>query len=496
MGDGFLFMKNISKTFDSVQALMNVDLSVKLGTIHGVLGENGAGKSVLMKILAGSVKCDYGSIFINGSYTHISAPIDALKHGIVTIYQNVNLVENISVAENLFLGRLPRQKFLRRVQWNVVYARAEEIFNKLNFEIDPHRLVSDLNYTQKRMVEIAKALVNDVRILVLDEAHIGLTEYEEKNYLSVLKDINQQGITIIYISHNIDEVLSFCDAFTVLKNGQNVLEFQKGEMPKEDIIRAVVGGTIKRNYPRILTEKKRVLLSVQHLSSKRVLKDITFKLYKGEILGVAGLVGSGRTAVARALFGLESVTGEVYMNETLLRVKSPADAIKAGIGYLPEDMLRESLNANFDITENITLANLKDISRAMWIDQNKEKSISREFIKKLFIKTPSIQENVANLSQGNQQKVHFSKWIHANSKLLILDEPTNGIDIGTRVDIYNYMNNYVLKGNSILLISSNMDELIGMCDRIMVLNNGAIVSMLERNLFSKESIIRYASEGK
>ena len=495
MANSYLYMKNISKTFDKKQALVNVDLKVNKGTIHGLLGENGAGKSVLMSILSGSRTCDTGQIFINGQQVSIDKPSDALKLGILTIYQYTNLVNDLSVTENLFLGQLPKKKITRRVDWKGANQLAKQVFERLQFDIDPAARVFELNYTQKRMVEVARALVHNVNILILDEAYIGLSDVEQRVFFDILSSLKKDGLTIIYLSHNIDEVVMLCDDFTVLKGGENVLEFRKGEISKDDIIRAIVGGTIKKNFPRIYSENKRLLLKVDHISTKHALDDLTFLLYKGEILGIAGLVGSGRSGLGRALFGLDKITtGNLYLNNTEISISSPVDAIDLGIGYLPEDMIHESLNTNFDISSNITMANIKSVSGLISIDKNKERQITRDFIKKFLIQTPSLDERISNLSQGNQQKVHLSKWIQASSRIFIMDEPTNGIDVGTRVDIYNYMNNFVLNGNSIIFISSNIEELMGMSDRILIIKDGTSVACLEHHEFSKETILRYAAE--
>ena len=274
------------------------------------------------------------------------------------------------------------------------------------------------------------------------------------------------------------------------------LSLEKVRFRKIDIIRAIVGGTIKKNFPRIYSSNKRMLLKAENVSTKHALNNLSFSLYKGEILGIAGLVGSGRSGLGRALFGLDKIlSGHIYLNNTEISVKSPAEAISLGFGYLPEDLIHESLNVNFDISSNITMANIKSIEGMLAIDKNKEMQITRDYIKKFLIQTTSVDEKIENLSQGNQQKVHLSKWIHASSRIFILDEPTNGIDVGTRVDIYNYMNNFILNGNSIIFISSNIEELMGMSDRILIIKDGHDVACIDHTNFSKEAIIRYASEG-
>ncbi len=497
MSEYLVEMENISKQFQGEYVLDSVDFRVRPGEIHGLLGENGAGKSVLMKILAGVYKPDRGSILIEGKRISPSEPKDSQKLGITTIYQDINLVAELSVAENIFFGQLPLKiGFPQIVDWTRTFQESEKILKDLNFNIDARAPVRNLNIGQKQMVEIAKALSRKSKVIIMDEPYTGLSDQELEGFFKVIKNLKSIGISIIYISHRMEDVLKLCDTVTILREGRVIENKSIEQIDKGNIIRLMIGKDLKDNYPKLHSKAGRTILRVDSISTDRGLKNVSFNLRKGEILGIAGLLGSGRTAIARAIYGLDKLlSGAIYLNETLLNINSPEQAIKSQIAYLTEDRLDCAIEKDFGIPANISLANLGAINNMGSIKLGVEKSVARDFIKKFVIKTPSVEQNIMKLSGGNQQKVLLARWLFTNSTILILDEPTKGIDKCTKVEMYNFMNKYILDGSSIIFISSDMQELMGMSDRILVLYSGEIRAELNRREFNKEDIFFYASGG-
>lgn len=498
MSEKLIEMKNISKQFHGEPVLESVDFAVKAGEIHALLGENGAGKSILMKILAGVCRPDTGEIFVDGQRVDFLEPRDAQKYGITTIYQEINLVDELTVAENIFFGQIPvKGKWVRIVDWKRVYGESKKVLETLNFNINVKTAVKNLSPGQKQMVEIAKALSRKSRIIIMDEPYTGLSENELEHFFEAIRNLKKLNISVVYISHRIEDVLRLCDAVTILREGKVVDNKRVSDIDRRNVISLMTGKELKDNYPKLNSKAGRTLLKLDSISTERGLKNVSFNLRKGEILGIAGLLGSGRTAIARAIFGIDKLlSGEISLNGNSLSIKSPEQAIKARIGYLAEDRLNNSLVSTFGIPQNITLSNLCDVKYSGIMKLKKEKDVARSFIKKFVIKTPRVEQNILSLSGGNQQKVLLSKWVYTDSTILILDEPTKGIDKSTKVELYNFMNKYVLNGSSILFISSDLQELMGMCDRIVVVYNGSVIKELDRSEFSKENILFYASGGE
>jgi ribose transport system ATP-binding protein len=497
MSEYFIEMKNISKKFHDKKVLENINFTLNSGEIRGLIGENGAGKSVLMQILSGVIKPDAGELYVNNSPVYFNKPEDALANGIISIYQDINIINNLSVAENIFINRLPMKgRLFKQIDWGTLYKESSKILSELNFDIDVRKLANELSYGQKRMLEIAKVVYQKARLIIMDEPYIGFTDSDIENFYDVIKRLKNSGISVIYISHKIEDIVKLCDSITIISNG-HIVDNCTSTSDSERIIKLMTINDVNFNYPKLNRKAGRVVLKVNSIFTYRGLKNISFELKKGEIIGIAGLLGSGRTAIARALFGLDAlISGEIIINDSVMNLKSPKYAIKNKIGYLTEDIQTSGIEVNMSIPENITLANISGITNLGIIDTSRENNIARSFIRKMLVKTSGVKQRVGKLSGGNQKKVMISKWIFSDSNILILDEPTKSIDTSTKVVLYNFMNNYILEGSSIIFISSELDELMGMSDKIIVLFNGEIRKTLKRDEFSKERIIYYASGGK
>lgn len=498
MYNSIVEMRGITKRFQNEVVLDSVDFCLERGEIHGLIGENGAGKSTLMKILAGVYKPDKGEIFIEGNKVEINEPKVSQTYGITTIYQDVKLADELSIAENIFFGSLPTKgKLMRTVDWDKIHNDSKKILDSLNFMLDVKIPVKELSSGQKQMVEIAKALTRKSRVIIMDEPYTGISDQELEQFFCIIRSLKAEGVSIIYISHRMKDILQLCDSITVLRGGKVVENREVKGVDGKDIIRMMIGNELKDNYPKLNSKAGRILLKVKSISTERGLKRLSFNLRKGEILGVAGLLGSGRSAIARALFGLDKLlAGEIYLNDTKIDIKSPHSAINMKIGYLVEDRMKGGVHKYFNIPENISLASLSKISKIGLLDTPRERDVARSFIKKFMIKTPKVEQNIMELSGGNQQKVLLCRWIFSDTNILILDEPTKGIDKSTKVELYNFMNKYVMDGSSIIFVSSDLNELMGMSERILVLYNGEIRRTLIREEFSEEKIIYYASGGE
>ena len=497
MANSLIEMKGITKKFNEETVLDNVDFSIGYGEIHALIGENGAGKSVLMKILSGGIAADSGEIFVEGRKVETWDSKTALKNGIATIYQDINLIDELSVADNIFFNKyLYRFKFLRLIDWRRMYSESGKILEKLNLHINPKTLVKNLSIGQKQLVEIAKVISQNAKLLIMDEPCTGMNEFELENFHKDIRELVKAGTSVIYISHRLDDVINLCDRITVLRKGKVVECNRSGDIDRNKLIRYMVPEKFRDRYPKLASQAGRIILKADSITTDRGLKNVSFALRKGEILGVAGVLGSGRTALTRAIFGVDKlISGRIYINGAEIRLKSPKDAVKNRIAYIPDTVPKSNLIKDFAIPGNISLANLREISIGSMIKLRKEYKLAGNFVKKLVIKASRVNQNVQELSFGNQRKVVLSKWIFNDSVILILDEPTKGIDKGSKIEFYNFMNEYVLEGCSIIMASSDYQELIGMCDRILVMYNGAIIKVLERNDFLEEKILYYASGG-
>ncbi len=506
MSEHILEMRHISKTFPGVRALSDVNFSVKRGEIHCLVGENGAGKSTLMKVLSGVYPHTEfeGSIVFNGKEVKFNGIHDSEKAGIGIIYQELALVPEMTVFENIMLGHEIRRGIV--VDQNQMIRKSEELLRRVRLAVNPTMKVKDLGIGKQQLVEIAKALSRNVSLLILDEPTAALNEDDCDNLLQILRELKQQGVTCIMISHKLKEVLSIADTVTVLRDGQTIctLDRYNDNVDEQVLIRHMVGRSIENIYPpRSSKPSEEIVLEVRGWNAfdaslgRKVLNDVNFKVHKGEIVGLAGLVGSGRTELARSLFGNPDgyqLQGEVYLKGNKVSFRHPSEAIRAGLAYASEDRKRNGLILIQSIQYNISLANLGNISRNGIVNEELDKQTAHEFVKSLLIKTPGIHQLVMNLSGGNQQKVSVAKWLFVGPDLLIFDEPTRGIDVGAKYEIYTIMNELVAKGMSILMISSELPEILGMSDRIYVVANGHITGELDARSATQEAVMKLATQ--
>jgi putative multiple sugar transport system ATP-binding protein len=500
-----LEMKNITKEFPGVKALNNVSFSVAAGEIHCLVGENGAGKSTLMKVLSGIYPHgDYtGDIIYCGEPQKFRGIHDSEKAGISIIYQELALVPELTVYENIFLGHEIKRGAL--VDWNETIERATQMLEKVRLDVNPAIKVKDLGVGKQQLIEIAKALSKEVKLLILDEPTSSLNEEDSKNLLNLLRSLKQQGVTCILISHKLKEVIDIADTVTVLRDGKTIvtLDAAKGQVSEQILIKHMVGREIDNIYPK--REKKQigdVVLEVKNWNAynptlgRAILKDISFNLRKGEIVGFAGLIGSGRTELALSLFGNPDgyrIQGELYIKGKKRQIRNPQDAIRAGLAYVTEDRKADGLILIQDVKQNITLANLRKISERGVVNNNAEIQVGNEYKESLNIKTPSVEQKVSNLSGGNQQKVSLGKWLFVEPDILILDEPTRGIDVGAKYEIYTIMNRLVEQGMSIIMISSELPEILGMGDRVYIVASGRIAGEMCIEDADQEKIMHLAT---
>lgn len=487
-----LQMTDITKRFPGVMALDHVSLRVKAGEVHALLGENGAGKSTLMKILAGAYVKDEGEIEVFSRKTELGDPKAAENLGIGTIYQELNLIPTLTVAENIFLGRYKMSNRIQ-VSWKKVYEEAEALLKDLEVDVKGTDYIRDLGIAQQQMVEVAKALSMNAKIIIMDEPTAALTARETENLFCIIKKLKESGVSIIYISHRLEEVLEMCDRATVMRDGCTIQELNIADVTMDEIIHLMVGRELKDKYPRIEKEVGEELFRVDNLCAGSKVQNVSFSVRKGEVLCVGGLVGAGRTETVRAIFGLDAKTdGRIFIEGREWAIKNPKDAIRAGIGYVTEDRKGEGLILKLGVDDNITLAALDGFRKGVHLNLGKEKNTVREYVKKLNVKTPSIYQKVENLSGGNQQKVVLAKWLLSKCKVLILDEPTRGIDVGAKIEVYNLINELAREGKAILVITSEIPELLGICDRVIVMARGRMSGSLSREEANQESIMTLA----
>jgi len=480
-------MEGISKSFPGVRALDGVSFDVLPGEIHALMGENGAGKSTLMKILAGAYSADEGNILIDEKAVEIDSPQRAYDLGINIIYQEFNLVPQLTVAENIFLGREPNSRgWLNTSQMK---NEAQRTMDSLGASIDVRTRVGKVSVAMQQMVEIGKATSRKSRIIAMDEPSATLTEHELENLYRLIRQLKADGVSVIYISHRMDEVLSICDRVTVLRDGKTVGTKPTNEVTPEELIRMMVGRTLEDSFPKVTAPIGAPILEVSGLTREGVIQDISFEVRAGEVVALAGLVGSGRTEVARCVFGADPYDkGSIKLNGSPLVAHGPKSAIKAGIGLVTEDRKGQGLLLDLTVRENTSLAALSALSQNGFVKQKEERAAANSYVQSLGVRTPSIEQRVKNLSGGNQQKVVLAKWLLTKSKLLILDEPTRGIDVGAKVEIYQLMNQLAAQGIGILMISSELPEVLGMADRILVMREGRMVGELSRADATQEKI--------
>jgi len=493
MNEYILEMEGITKRFPGVTALEAVTFKVKRGEVHALVGENGAGKSTLMKILNGVYQADEGKVRVDGKEVKFHNTNDARASGVSLIFQEFNLVSSLSAAENTYLGRLKSNKY-GMIDWKEVNKSAGSFLESLDFKIKADTPVEQLSVAEKQMVEIAKALSVDAKIIVMDEPTATLTEKEIEKLFKIIKNLKEKGVTIVYISHRLEEIFSICDRVTVLRDGKVIDTMNVGETNKTIIIEKMVGRSIDMEFPERESNIGDVILEIRGLNRKNALKNINFTLHSGEILGIAGLVGSGRTELARAIFGADrSESGEIRIKGRTVKIVSTVSAKQNSIALVPEDRKDQGLVVDFSILYNITICNLKKVLRNKWIlSKKREISASEKQAQKLSIKTPSIYQKVSNLSGGNQQKVVLAKWLFADADILILDEPTRGIDVGAKYEIYLLMNEMVREGKSIIMISSELPEVLAMSDRVLVMSNGEVKGCFDKEAINAEIVMKTA----
>ena len=496
MGVPLLAMRGITKRFPGVLALNTVDFDVVSGEVHGLVGENGAGKSTLMKILAGAYTADAGEISIDGSPVHFRNPRDAIAAGINVVYQELMLAQHLSAAENIMLG----SSQIRRgpvISWALMRTRAQEIMDLLGVSLDLDKPVRFLSVAQRQLVEIARAFQRQSRLLVLDEPSAVLGRDNMETLFEAIRRLRDQGIAIVYISHRLEEIFQIADRVTVLKDGALVGTHPVHELDQNRLVSMMIGRQLADIFPPGRTAFGNEVLRVEELSKSGRYTDVSFGVRAGEIVGIAGLVGSGRTDVARAIFGADKPdSGRIFVNGTVIHLRSPQDALRRGIGLLPEDRKTQGLLLNRSVRENMTISNLREYTRAGVLMMGKEERAVTGLIKSLGIRTTGVHQLVRNLSGGNQQKVVLSRWLAAKSRLLIIDEPTRGVDVGAKLEIYRLMNELAARGDAILMISSEIPEILGMSDRILAMRNGRIVGEFQRDQATEELVMQAALVGE
>lgn len=483
----------ISKSYEGVRALTDVSFELLAGEVHALVGENGAGKSTLIKILTGATEPDHGSIFLRNRLVEDHSPRAARKLGVAAIYQQPTLFPALSVAENIALG-LEEQAFWRRVDWRFRRHRARQLLDKVGARIEPEAEAGTLTMPEQQLVEMARAIGAESQVLIMDEPTASLSERETDNLYQVIRQLRQHGVGIIYISHRLEELAKIADRVTVLRDGRIIETRRMSEITREELIRLMVGRELSTVFPKRATTPGDNVLDLRNLSCEAAgVRDCTLSLRAGEIVALAGLVGSGRTELARTIFGLTPpVSGEIRIRGVSATISNPADAIACGIAYVPEDRRRHGVVPDLPISANITLAILSRISRHGTLDLCEETRIAGEYLRRLRIKAPSLYASVATLSGGNQQKVALGRWLATKPSVLILDEPTQGIDIGAKAEIHGLIGDLAAQGMAVLMISSELPELIGISDRVAVMHTGTIIGMLDRSQATPEAILKMA----
>lgn len=486
-------MTGIAKRYPGVVALDGVDLEVRRGEVHILLGENGAGKSTLMKILAGAVQRDAGTITLDGHECELATPRAAQTAGVSIIYQEFNLVPHLTVAENIFLGREPRAAIPGMIGRSRMQAEAERLLRELEVNIDPTVIVAHLGVAEQQMVEVAKALSFDAKILVMDEPTSALSDTEITQLFKVVRALRARGVAIIYISHRMEELFLIGDRVTIMRDGRYIATREIRATTMDELVSLMVGRDLTEHFPKKAVPPGEELLRVEHLSRHGVLHDISLTLRRGEVVGLAGLMGSGRTELARAIFGADPIdTGRVTVKGREVVIRSPRQAVNLGLGLLTEDRKQQGLVLCLDIRANTCLASVDRFSTAGIVDGGRESAAAQKLSTELRVKTPGLYQRVVNLSGGNQQKVVLAKWLCCEADILIFDEPTRGIDVGSKVEIYELINRLAAEGKAILMVSSELPEILGMSDRILVMNRGRIAGAFTAAEATQEKILHCA----
>lgn len=489
-----LSVKNISKYFPGVHALSDVSLDFYQGKVHILLGENGAGKSTLAKIIAGVYKRDCGQIILHDKPVYFSTTKQAIDAGVSMIHQELNLLPDLTVADNIFIGREIINPRTRLLDKKMTFKKAGDLLRSISIDINPQHIIRNLSTGEKQMVEIARAVSLNSSLVIMDEPTSSLSESEVKSLFDIIEKLKKEKVGIIYVTHRLREIFEIGDLVTIMRDGHVICTSPVKDICEKKMVSLMVGREIKNYFNKETHESNSTVMEVKHLSILPKLKSVSFSLRQGEILGIAGLIGSGRTEILRAIFGIDKIDGgEIIISGSREKKYSPKSSIKKSIGLVPEERRTQGILLNKSVRENITLPIVHKLSKFNFIQSKIEKEISKEYLKILGIKAPSIESLVENLSGGNQQKIVLSKWLAANSKILLLDEPTRGIDVGAKSEIYELMNEFTRNGGSIIMVSSELPEILGVSDRILVMRDGEMVGVLDRSEATEEIIMRLAS---
>ncbi len=499
MSEYVVELKNITKRFPGVIALKNMSIGIKPGEIHGLIGENGAGKSTLIKVLTGVHIPEEGEIYIDGKKKMLRTPVYAREEGIACVYQELNIVQQLSVTDNIFMGRSEKNS-IGLLDYSKMHKEAKVALDSLGHpEINPKSQCGKLGIGLQQMVEIAKAISLDAKLIIMDEPTSSLGKDEIAQLMKTIRTLKDKGIAVLFVSHKLEELFELCDRVTVMRDGEHIITKEITDITNEELIHAMVGRTLDNLFPKEYGEKGEVFLKVENINATGVLRDVSFEAYGGQILGFAGLVGAGRTETMRALFGADHIdSGNIFIKGKKVSIKSPKDAIKNKIAFLTEDRKGQGLVLSEPIKSNLILANMKHFKKGVLLDHKAIEKASNDNIKTLKIKTPSADEVVAQLSGGNQQKVVIGKWMNSDSEIFIFDEPTRGIDVGAKIEVYNVMNTLVKQGKCVIMVSSELPEILAMSDRVVVMRGGRVMGQIDRETenFCQESIMKAAWGGK
>ncbi|MBS5083969.1 MAG: sugar ABC transporter ATP-binding protein [Clostridiales bacterium] len=497
MSEYIVELKNVTKRFPGVVALKSMNLAVKPGEILGLIGENGAGKSTLIKVLTGVHLPDEGSIIVEGEEKHFRNPNDSAEAGIACVYQELNIEKLLNITDNIFMNKWIRKKN-GLLDYKSMHKKAKEVMSSLGQEIDPSKAAGTMGMGVQQMIEIAKALSVGAKMIIMDEPTSSLGEKEVQQLMTICRDLRSRGISIVFVSHKLEELFELCDRVAVIRDGEHIWTKPIEEVDNESLITAMVGRSLANKFPKVIGEKGECALKVEKLKQNGVLFDVSFEAYNGQILGFAGLVGAGRTETMRAVFGADPIDGgKIFIHGKEMKIANPKQAINAGIAFLTEDRKNQGLVLTQSIRSNLIMANMKGFAQGLFLDEKHIEETGEDNISSLRIKTPSLDEIAGQLSGGNQQKVVIGKWINSDADIFIFDEPTRGIDVGAKIEVYNVMNNLVKEGKCVIMISSEMPEILGMSDRVVVMQGGRITGTLDRESdhFNQEDIMRAAWGG-
>ena len=496
MGEYVVELRNVTKRFPGVVALHNMQLAVKPGEIHGLIGENGAGKSTLIKVLTGVHMADEGEIYVHGERKIFKNPNESAAAGIACVYQELNIEKLLSVTDNIFINKWTKKGFL--LDYEGMHKKAAEVMQSLGQDIDPRKAAGTFGMGVQQMIEIAKAVLIDAKMIIMDEPTSSLGEKEVKQLMQTCRELKARGVGILFVSHKLEELFELCDRVTVIRDGEFIETRDIQDWNNDSLITAMVGRTLENQFPKEFGTKGECMLKIENLSIGGVLKNVSLEAYGGQILGMSGLVGAGRTETVRAVFGADPIDGgKIYIKGKEVHIKSPKQAIAEGIALLTEDRKGQGLVLQESIRTNLVLASLKRHTTGLFLDEKRIQESGEGHIRTLRIKTPSIDEIVGQLSGGNQQKVVIGKWLNSEADIYIFDEPTRGIDVGAKVEVYNVMNSLVKAGKCVIMISSEMPEILGMSDRVVVMRGGRVMATVDRDSkhFNQEDIMKAAWGG-